>query len=298
MALVINLKADTNLVDRSENTTRFYKDLHNYKPFTPEEEIEWFRKMKYAKTEEERLEIRNHIVKCNQRLVLAAAKNWSNTDNFMDYTNEANIGLIKAVEAFDYTRGVRFASFAMWYLKRSMNECLAQDQIVKRTNYSKTFHVISKAVNSFIQKNERTPTSDELMEAINDKYKKGIKDKNDLLNLQMTRIDYDNDEESNYQYGNVSDFNRASASYNTCLLNENEEYNREFIASLFDVLTPREQEIIKMHFGFSSDGVVNGYQIDDIAERLGLTKERIRQIEKGALKKMKEKLHEQMNKLI
>ena len=288
MGLVINLKADTNLVDRSENTTRFLKDVRDYKPFTEEEEIKWFKQMKHGKTQSERDFAREYIIKCNQRLAIAAAKHWSTTDTLMDYTNEANIGLIKAVEAFDYSRGVKFASFAMWYIKRSMNECLAQEQIVKRTNYSKTFHVISKATNKFIQDNERNPSSEELMEVVNSSYNKDIKDKTDLLDVQMSRIDYDSDDESNYSYGDVNDYNRASASYNEYEVKENNDFNKEFISVLLKVLSPREQEIIKLKFGISDNGIVCEYKTADIAEKLGLTKERVRQIEKNALKKMKE----------
>ena len=298
MGLVINLKADTNLVDRSENTTRFYKDIRHYKPFTAEEEVEWFKKMKHGKTEKERKEARDYIIKCNQRLALAAAKNWSTTDSYMDYTSEANIGLIKAVEAFDYTRGVKFASFAMWYIKRSMNECLAQDQMVRRTNYSKTFHVISKATNKFVQDNERNPTSDELMDIVNADYDKGIKDKNDLLDVQMARIDYDTDDDTSYAYGDINDYNRASASYNDYEVKENDEFNKEFISTLLGILTPREQEIIKLRFGLSDDGIACEYQMEDIAEHLGLTKERARQIEKEALKKMKEEYLNKMGKFL
>ena len=298
MALVINLKADTNLVDRSENTTRFYKDIRQYKVLSQEEEIEWFKKMKQGKTQKERDYAREHIIKCNQGLVLAAAKHWANTDTFMDFTNEANIGLMKAVEAFDYTRGVKFASFAMWYIKRSMNEGAAQEQMVRRTNYSKTFHVVSKATNKFVQKNERIPTSDELMEIVNSEYGKDIKDKNDLLDVQVARIDYDTDDDSSYAYGDITDFNRASASYNAYEEKEYNDFNKEFVSTLLETLAPRERDIIKMRFGISDNGVVCEYQIADIAEKLGVTKERVRQLEKEALKKMKIECLKKMGKSI
>jgi RNA polymerase sigma factor (sigma-70 family) len=296
MALVINLKADTRLVDRSENTTRFYKDVRHFKPLTAEEEIEWFKKMKHG-TPKEREYAREYIIKHNQRLSLAAAKNWATTDSFMDFTNIANIGLIQAVEAFDYTRGVKFASFAMWYIKRAINEGLAESQMVKRTNYSKTFHVVSKATNKFIQENERTPTSDELMEIVNSDFNKDIKDKNDLLDVHVARIDVDTEEDNDYTYGDVGDFHKASASYNDYEIQEHNDFNTEFISKLLVILTPREQEIIKLRFGLS-DKISGEYQYEDIAERFHLTKERVRQIEKESLKKMKEEYIRRINKLI
>jgi len=296
MALVINLKADTGLVDRSENTTRFYKDIRNFKPLTAEEEIEWFKKMKYGNPKE-REYARDYIIKHNQRLAIAAAKNWATTDSLMDFTNIANIGLIKAVEAFDYTRGVKFASFAMWYIKRAINEGVAEDQMVKRTNYSKTFHVVSKATNKFIQENERTPTSDELMEIVNSDFNKDIKDKNDLLDIHVARIDVDTEEDNDYTYGDVGDFHKASASYNDYEVQEHNEFNTEFISRLLEILTPREQEVIKLRFGLS-DKLRGEYQYEDIANILNLTKERVRQIEKECLKKMKEEYVNKMKYLI
>ena len=97
MGFVINLKADTGLVDRSENTTRFYKDIKRFQPFTREEEVKWFTILKEG-TPSERKHAREYIINCNQRLVIAAAKNYANTNNLTDYINEANFGLIKAVD--------------------------------------------------------------------------------------------------------------------------------------------------------------------------------------------------------
>lgn len=297
MGLIINLKADTGLVDRSENTTRFYKDIRDYKPLTAEEEIKWFKQMKHGATKKERESAREHIIKCNLRLAIAAAKNWATTETLMDYTNQANIGLIQAIENFDYTRGVKFASFAMWYIKRAINEGLADEQLVKRTNYSKTFHVISKARNKFLQENERNPTSDELKEIINTKYNKDIKDKNDLLDVHMTRIDTEIDDENEFSLGGVNDYNRVSASYNDYEAKEFSEFNSAFIASLLNILSPREEKIIRLRFGLD-DNISGECQICDIADKLGLTKERVRQIEKEALEKMKRAYTKKISKII
>jgi RNA polymerase primary sigma factor/RNA polymerase nonessential primary-like sigma factor len=296
MALVINLKADTGLVDRSENTTRFYRDVNQYKPLTQEEEVKWFRQMKYG-TPQERKEAKEHIIKCNQRLVIAAAKNWASTDTLMDYTNAANIGLMRAIDKFDEERGVKFASFAMWHIKTAINEEVAEEQMIKRTNYSKTFHVIAKAKNKFIQEFERTPTSDELKEIVNKEYGKGIKDKADLLDVRMARIDVDIDDENSCAYSDITEYNTASASYNEYEAQSQQDFNKEVISTMMSKLTPREQEIINLRFGLNDE--FNGEcQIAEVAERLGVTKERIRQIEKEALAKMKKMYLERMSNLL
>ena len=296
MGLVINLKADTGLVDRSENTTRFYNDIKDYEPLTAEEEITWFKLLREG-TPSERKHAREHIIKCNQRLVIAAAKKYSTTDTLMDFTNEANVGLMQAIDKFDYNVGVKFASYAMWFIKRAINTYINQLQLVKRTNSTKTFHVISKATNKFIQENERNPTADELMEMVNGKFNKDIKDKNDLLDLQISRIDYEGDDDVDYAYGDIADYNKASASYNTYEETEFKDFNTEFITQLLDVLNPREREIIKMRFGIS-DTVRGEAKIHEIALKMNLTKERVRQLEKESLEKMKREYIKHMGELL
>lgn len=290
MGLIINLKADTGLVDRSENTTRFLKDIKDYPTFTRQDEVKWFTIL-HNGTEEERKHAKEYIMLCNQRMAVAAAKKWATTDTLMDYVNEANFGLSEAIDSFDETVGTKFASYAMWYILRAINNYNNGDnQLVKKTNQSKTFHVIAKATNEFLQANERMPTSDELLEIINTKYNKDIKDKNDLLTFHYTKIDVDeqNSEETTY-VGDVADYNRVSASYNDYVTEENNEFNRAVVGSLLSKLSPRKQEIIKMRFGLYEDnGLKREYEREEIGQKLGLTSERVRQLEIEAMKEMKE----------
>ena len=120
MGYVINLKADTGLVDRTENTIRFLKDVKDYPTLTKEEAIEWFKKYKYGDKKESDM-ARDYLMLCNQRLVLAAAKKWAKTDSYMDYVNEANFGLLEAIERFDITKDVKLSTYAMWFIKRAIN---------------------------------------------------------------------------------------------------------------------------------------------------------------------------------
>ena len=87
MSLVINLKADTGLVDRSENTTRFLKDVKDFPTLTREEEIEWFTKYKHG-TKEEKEIARDYIMLCNQRMIIAAAKKWAKTDTICKWLRD------------------------------------------------------------------------------------------------------------------------------------------------------------------------------------------------------------------
>lgn len=301
MSLIINLKADTGLVDRSENTTRFLKDVKDYPTLTKEEEIEWFYKLKHG-NEEEKEFAKEYLMLCNQRLIIAAAKKWAKTDTLMDYVNEANFGLLEAIEKFDTNFNVKFASYAMWFIKRAINKYICGDlQVVKRPNYSKTFHVISKATNDFLQKNERTPTPDELFDIVTDKYGKDIKDKNDILDLKVSYVDESSsDEDESPNYGDMAAYNRASASYNQYEEEETNAFNKELVSSLLSKLSPRKQQIIKMRFGMyeEDNGLRREYEREEIGEKLGLTSERVRQLELAAMEEIKVEYTKKMGQLL
>ena len=294
MGYVINLKAETGLVDRTLNTTRFYKDIKDYKPFTKEEEVKWFTKLKearermekakstndnggYAKAKKEYEKIREYIVLCNQRLVIAAAKNFSTTDTLTDYINEINFDLIEAVDKYDVTKGV----------------------MVKKSNSYKTFHVVSKARNKFMQEYEREPTTDELLEILNEEYNKKIRDKNDLLDVNYSSIDVDvSSDDDNYSRGEAANYNRRSASYNEYEKTSTNEFNAALISSLLDILPPRERQIIEMRFGlYDNNGLNREYELNEIAEILNLTSERVRQLELESIKMLRNEYINRMGEL-
>lgn len=306
MGFVINLKADTGLVDRSKNTVRFYRDVKNCKPFSREEEIEWFNKLKEAKDKMKSLEqsvdekpyieskriyneIRNHIILCNQRLVIAAAKNYSNTETLTDYINESNFGLMQAIDKYDVSKGTKFATYAMWYILRAINTYkYGEAEMVKKSNLNKTFHILAKAKNKFMQEYEREPTTEELLELLNNTYGKDIRDKNDLLDVNYASIDVDTSDDETFNGNDIIAYNRTSASHNDYEKVEKNEFNSMLISSLLNVLTPREKQIIQMRFGMYDDnGLHREYELKEISEKLGITSERVRQLEIGAMNKLK-----------
>ena len=234
-------------------------------------------------------------------MIIAAAKKWAKTDTLMDYVNEANFGLLEAMDRFDITHNVKFASYAMWFIKRAINKYICGDlQVVKRPNYSKTFHVLSKATNDFLQKNERTPSPDELFDIVTVKYGKDIKDKNDILDLKVSYVDESaNDEDESPNYGDVAAYNRASASYNEYEEKEEEEFNKKVVSSLLGKLSPRKQQIIKMRFGMyeGDNGLRREYEREEIGQIIGLTSERVRQLELEAMDEMKVEYLRKIKKL-
>jgi len=302
MSLVINLKAETGLVDRSENTTRFYDDIKKFPTLSKEDEEKWFGVLKNG-NEENKEFAREYIWLCNQRLVIAAAKKWANTDNLTDYINEANIGLAEAIDKFELDKGTKFCTYAMWFIKRAINNYNNDvAPIVRRTNLSKTFHVVSKVTNDFIQKYERVPTAEELREHINKKYKKkDIKDKNDLLDIHIARMDDvgGDSDDSNANFSDLMDYNRISSSVNEYEIASTNEYNKKLVDSLLSILTPREQKLIKMRFGLIEiNGIKREFELIEVAEELGITPERVRQLETTILLKLRREYGNRINDLL
>lgn len=302
MSLVINLKAETGLVDRSENTTRFYEDIKKFPTLTKEDEDKWFDVLKNGSPEEKSF-ARDYIWLCNQRLVIAAAKKWATTDTLTDYINEANIGLAEAIDKFELDKGTKFCTYAMWFIKRAINNYNNDvAPMVRKTNLSKTFHVVSKVTNDFIQKYERFPTADELKESINKKYKKkDIKDKNDLLDVHIARMDDvgGDSDDTNANFSDLMDYNRISSSVNEYEITSTNDYNKKLIDSLLSILTPREQKLIKMRFGLIEiNGIKREFELIEVAEELGITPERVRQLETSILLKLRKEYGNRINDLL
>lgn len=302
MPKVINLKADTGLVCRTDNTIRFYNDIKKYEVFSLEDERKWFTMYKEG-NEEEKAYARDMIIACNQRLVVAVAKKYADTDSLLDYVNEINFGLIEAIENFDVNRGVRFNSFCIYYMKRAVNDYNNKvAPMVRKTNQTKTFSIISKATNKFIQENERNPSTDELMDIVNNEYGINIKDKADLIDMKLSRIDdvegdsYDNTDRN---YGGLYEYNRASSSLNAYAETEKNEYDTKLLSSLLSILSPREKQLIEMRFGlYELNGYKREFEFNEIADEMGLTKERVRQMEKNILERLQKEYAKRLSKLI
>lgn len=290
MRYIIKLGAE-NTVGRTPNTTRFYRDIRKYETLTKEEEYNLFHRMRdMTLSQKERDEARDYIIKCNQRLVIAAAKTFATTDTLLDFTNEANFGLMTAIEKFDPELGNKFVTFAVWYIKRALNNYRNGDnQIIKRPNISKTYHVLSKAKNRFIQENERLPTCEELRKFINSNYNKSISNKDDVMDIYCGSIDEPIDDDNDSAVGLVNDYNTVSACTNTSLEREQNEYDTFMINTLLQYLKPKEEKILRMLFGLYKDeyGYCKQYDALEISKEFNITTERVRQIKEGALRKLR-----------
>lgn len=292
---VVNLTStNTNILTRSESLVRFYHDVRKYKIMTIEEETEWVNLYKNGNSDEKEC-AKNELIKSNIRFVIAMAKKYGNESNLLDLINEGVIAMIEALEKFDQTVGIRFLSYAVWYVRREINSfCMKQNNVVRKNNLSLTYHVISKATNDFVQKEFRQPTLEELQEILMDEYNINIKNINDILETRISSIDERYDDDDDTSIGDILLFNN-----NTCGTNEydnisNDDFNKKFLSSLFKILNERETTIIKMVYGI---GYNKQYELREIANELNMSYERVRQLKYSTIEKMKTHAKKLMEKL-
>ena len=292
--MVVNLKSPTtDYFERTETLTRYYEDIRKYDVMSEEKEVEMFNLFKNGNKQEQEY-ARNFIINANQRFVVAMAKRFATNENILDLISEGNIGLIEAIKDFDITKGNKFITFAVWYVRRAINNyCINYGNLVKKTNLSKTYHVIAQATNKFIQTEYRQPTLEELLEIVNKEHKADIKSIEDIIDTKISSIDEGfNSEDDDAAFGEMSLYNSYSSSFNEYEKISNDDFNNKLISSMLGKLPEREKTIIKMVFGI---GYYREYELQEIAEELGLTTERVRQIKNSVLKEIKEKYKNVMN---
>lgn len=292
MGFVVNLKSDNSgLVDRTPNVDRLYQDIRKYPILTQQQETELFRQLRNG-TLRERQKAKSMLVNCNQRFVIAVAKRFAKQDTLLDYVNEANIGLLKAIDTFDEERGIKFISHAVWHIRNEIYHYRATvANLVEKPNSTKTLHILASATNELTQEFERTPTAEELLDYINSKSKKKLKDKNDLIETRLTYVDEENSEEDDSSFGSIEEYNRVSSTKNTYEEDLLKDFNNEMIRKLFRVLNDKEIKIIKMRFGMATkeDGCYEReYDLAEIAKIYGVSAERVRQMVFNIMLKLKE----------
>lgn len=294
--MVVNLKSPTtDYFERTETLTRYYEDIRKYDVMSEEKEVEMFNLFKNGNKQEQEY-ARNFIINANQRFVVAMAKRFATNENILDLISEGNIGLIEAMKDFDVTKGNKFITFAVWYVRRAINNyCINYGNLVKKTNLSKTYHVIAQATNKFIQTEYRQPTLEELLEIVNKEHKADIKSIEDIIDTKISSIDEGfNSEDDDAVFGEMSLYNSYSSSFNEYEKISNDDFNNKLISSMLGKLPEREKTIIKMVFGI---GYYREYELQEIAEELGLTTERVRQIKNSVIKDIKEKYKNVMSNM-
>ncbi len=270
------LKITKSITNReSASLDKYLQEIGREELVTPDEEVELAQRIR--KGDQEALE---KLTRANLRFVVSVAKQYQNQGlSLPDLINEGNLGLIKAAEKFDETRGFKFISYAVWWIRQSILQALAEQSRIVRLplNQVGSLNKINKALSKFEQENERQPSNEELSEMID-----VPKDKiSDPLRVGSRHVSVD----APFVEGEDNSLldvlpNDDSPSADRGLVNES--LNTEIERAL-STLTDREREIIKSFFGIGCQEMT----LEEIGERFGLTRERVRQIKEKAIRRLK-----------
>ena len=260
----------------------YLRSIRKYQPLSQEEENEVFR-MYHSNDPVAKKKAIDTLVKANQRFIFSLAKDYAKGDEtkVLDYVNEGSIGIINAIDKFDQSRGFKFISFAVWYIRQAMtNYAQTTDLFLRKSNNAKIGNNILKIRTAFFQENHREPTTDEIKEAL---AKKGIKIKEnkDLEDVVRNSLDSVWGDESTFE--NNPRYIQHSAIQNEYEKEMDDEDNKSVVGKLLQTLDERSQLVIKQLFGIGYESPVD---IEVVAENLGLTPTRVGQIKNAALKKL------------
>lgn len=221
------------------------------------------------------------LTRANLRFVVSVAKQYQNQGlSLPDLINEGNLGLIKAAEKFDETRGFKFISYAVWWIRQSILQALAEQSRIVRLplNQVGSLNKINKAFSKFEQENERRPSAEELAEELGlpiDKVSDTVKISGRHISVDAPFVE---GEDNSLLDVLVND---DSPIADSALINES--LSKEIERTL-NLLQEREREIIKLFFGIG----VQEMTLEEIGDRFGLTRERVRQIKEKAIRKLRQ----------
>ncbi len=256
---------------------KYLHEIGKVELLTTEEEVNLARRLKEG--DEEAL---NKLVNANLRFVVSVAKQYQNQGlSLSDLINEGNLGLIKSAQRFDETRGFKFISYAVWWIRQSILQALAeQSRIVKLPlNKIGSINKVSRAFIELEQLYEREPSVDELadvLELASSDIKEALKSSNRHVSMDAPLTQ---DEDSNLYDVLLS---TDSPSPDRGLLNDS---LRKEIERALSTLTPREATIVRLYFGLNGS---HQHTLEEIGEEIELTRERVRQIKEKAIKRLKQ----------
>ena len=279
------LKITKSITNReSQSLDKYLQEIGREDLITAEQEVELAQRIKQG--DQVALE---KLTKANLRFVVSVAKQYQNQGlTLPDLINEGNLGLIKAAQRFDETRGFKFISYAVWWIRQSILQALAEQSRIVRLplNQVGSLNKINKAFSKLEQEFERPPSSDELATALDlpeDKVKDTLKVSGRHVSVDAPFVDGEDNSLLDVMVNNDSP--KADISL------MKESLQREIERSL-STLSDREKDVVMLFFGI---GMQHGLTLEEIGTKFDLTRERVRQIKEKAIRRLR---HNSRSKLL
>jgi len=279
------LKITKSITNREgESLDKYLQEISKEGLLTMEEEVELAARVR--KGDQKALET---LTRANLRFVVSVAKQYQNQGlSLPDLINEGNLGLIKAAERFDETRGFKFISYAVWWIRQSILQAIAEQSRIVRLplNQVSSVNKISQVLNRFEQENERRPSVDEISDQIDLPMEKI----DEALSINGKHVSMDApfaDGEDNSLLDVLVNDNSPSADKQLVL-----ESLRQEIQKVLSSLNERERMIIEAYYGINQPEMT----LDEIGVKYGLTRERVRQIKEKAIRRLRNSTQNKMLK--
>lgn len=263
-------------INVNDSVKLYLKEIGNIPLLTPEEERELSRQL----IEEHSEYARNKLRESNLRLVVSIAKRYQNKMPFLDLIQEGNVGLMKAVDKFDYTKGYKFSTYGTWWIRQSITRAMSDHARLIRTpvHMVETMLKHSRAVRELLQELGRDPTVEEIAERLNTTVDKVIEVQRISQDPISLESKMGNEEDS--KIGDIIPDENALSPHDIAQQN----MLKEQLMSVLETLTPREQKVIRLRYGLDD---AHPRTLEEVGREFSVTRERIRQIEAKALRKLR-----------
>jgi RNA polymerase primary sigma factor len=272
------LKITKSITNReSQSLEKYLQEIGKVDLLTPEEEVDLAKRIKQG--DQIALE---KLTKANLRFVVSVAKQYQNQGlSLSDLINEGNLGLIKAAQRFDETRGFKFISYAVWWIRQSILQALAEQSRIVRLPLNKvgSLNKINKAFSELEQTYEREPSAEELAELL----EISTDEVETTLGVAARHVSMDAPFVEGEDNSLLDVLENNSMPGTDSHLEYADSLRREIERSL-GTLTDRQCDVIKLYFGI---GVEHPMSLEDIGDKFGLTRERVRQIKDKAINKLR-----------